>query len=291
MPWNKDGSRKSSAYYKKGFKLRGFDPGKGTGMSLKLHKKIDDPSMADGRANSSSFQSLGGLSDTSPHGSLAEGARESVKKVKKGENLMGIGSTMSSAMSYNRPRVEKTKIKDSDTGETVKLKKKYNPDGTLKKTVVKKGGKRRVVKPKRDNKKTTLNAMRNLRDQKNPSAFKSNGNTGTLTRSEKNIKKLVKAENVAASKSNLLNERQKNKLNKLIGKRKSVSKDSKEYATIQNKINKLKEKEKGLEKGTYKRHSKKGKKRDKNIPRKRLKLKQMEQSYPPGYDPNEITRE
>lgn len=85
--------------------------------------------------------------------------------------------------------------------------------------------------------------------------------------------------NTAASKESGLNERQENKLNKLISKRKSVSKDSREYATIQNKINKLKEKEKGLKKGTYKRHSKKGKKRDKNIPRERLKLKQVEKRF------------
>ena len=40
MPWNKDGSRKKSAYYKKssGFKMKGFDPGKGTGLSTEYEK-------------------------------------------------------------------------------------------------------------------------------------------------------------------------------------------------------------------------------------------------------------
>ena len=40
MPWNKDGSRKTSAYYKKssGFKMKGFDPGKGTGLGTEYQK-------------------------------------------------------------------------------------------------------------------------------------------------------------------------------------------------------------------------------------------------------------
>ena len=78
---------------------------------------------------------------------------------------------------------------------------------------------------------------------------------------------------------NGLNERQGNKLNKLIDKRKTVHKDSREYVTIQNKINKLKEKESGLEKGTYKRHSKKGKKRSKNIPLEQIKFKHAESKF------------
>ena len=76
-------------------------------------------------------------------------------------------------------------------------------------------------------------------------------------------------------KDNGLNERQENKLNKLINKRKTVHKDSREYVTIQNKINRLKEKEGNLEKGTYIRHSKKGKKRTKKIPAEQDFLKKI----------------
>ena len=47
-----------------------------------------------------------------------------------------------------------------------KIKYKYGRDGELKKTVYRKGGKRRVVKPNRDSRKTFLNAIRNRRDER-----------------------------------------------------------------------------------------------------------------------------
>ena len=44
MPWNKDGSRKSSAMYKKsGFKMKGWSAGHGTGSHLKKETNyLDD---------------------------------------------------------------------------------------------------------------------------------------------------------------------------------------------------------------------------------------------------------
>ena len=46
-----------------------------------------------------------------------------------------------------------------------KTKTKYNPDGSVKKVVVRSGGKRTVVKKKRDIRKTITNKIRNERDK------------------------------------------------------------------------------------------------------------------------------
>jgi len=102
------------------------------------------------------------------------------------------------------------------------------------------------------------------------SAFQSNGDddknvnpdgtsegTGTLTPPKTSTRKLTELVRAKLNKPNLLNERQRNRLNKLIKKRKEVDKNTPAWVTIQNKINKLKEKEQGLEKGTYKRRKRK----------------------------------
>jgi hypothetical protein len=52
-----------------------------------------------------------------------------------------------------------TKTKEGGT----KIKTKYNKDGTIKKRVYRKGLKRRVIKPKRDSRKSLTNTIRNRR--------------------------------------------------------------------------------------------------------------------------------
>ena len=70
-----------------------------------------------------------------------------------------------------RPRKRKNIVKSTHKSTTfkggkVKVKRKLNKDGSLKKVVLREGGKRTVVKPKRDARKSMLNTMRNRRDEK-----------------------------------------------------------------------------------------------------------------------------
>tara|TARA_Y100001938_G_C8054922_1_gene413892 strand:- start:813 stop:1100 length:288 start_codon:yes stop_codon:yes gene_type:complete len=66
-----------------------------------------------------------------------------------------------------------TKIKEK--GKRGKFKYKFNPDGTLKKTVRKKGLRRVVDKPKRDSRKTMANRFRNIIDERRTSRFMDGG--------------------------------------------------------------------------------------------------------------------
>ena len=72
---------------------------------------------------------------------------------------MGDGKAMVSRFPIGNER----KIKEK--GPKGKVKTKYNPDGSIKKVVLKKGLRRIVSKPERDNRFSEMNRMRNIQDR------------------------------------------------------------------------------------------------------------------------------
>tara|TARA_R110002020_G_scaffold119205_7_gene272090 strand:+ start:11735 stop:12112 length:378 start_codon:yes stop_codon:yes gene_type:complete len=88
---------------------------------------------------------------------LIQKIRKQLKAVKSKVRKRVVKKNITSATSARKGPVKTS---------TTKVKIKYNKDGSIKKTVSRRGGKRRVVKKKRDSRKTTLNAIRNLRDEK-----------------------------------------------------------------------------------------------------------------------------
>ena len=65
-----------------------------------------------------------------------------------------------------RKRIIKSTVKRGNKRNDLKIKTKLNKDGSVKKTVTRFRGKRTVVKPKRDKRKSILNTIRNRRDEK-----------------------------------------------------------------------------------------------------------------------------
>ena len=72
---------------------------------------------------------------------------------------MGEGTAMVSRFPIGNER----KIKEK--GDEGKIKYKYNPDGSIKKVVLKKGLRRIVSKPERDNRFSEMNRIRNIQDR------------------------------------------------------------------------------------------------------------------------------
>jgi|TARA_R100000900_G_scaffold135341_1_gene112866 hypothetical protein len=82
-------------------------------------------------------------------------------------------NTASSMGENSKVVITDRKLKEK--GSRGKVKYKYNPDGTLKKTVRKKSLKRVVDKPKRDSRKTMSNKLRNIIDERRASRFMDGG--------------------------------------------------------------------------------------------------------------------
>jgi hypothetical protein len=98
-----------------------------------------------------------------PKDKVSKSDRAMLKRMDKDiQTYSKIDALPGKAKKQKRKRV--IKKANSKTGNKVKIKLKKG--GGIKKTVTRKGSKRRVVKKKRDTRSSTLNAMRNLRDRR-----------------------------------------------------------------------------------------------------------------------------